>query len=166
MQCRRPWLDSWVRKIPWRKDRLTHSSILGFPWWSDSKESTCNVGDLGLIPGLGRSPGGGHGNPLQYPWRENPWTEEPGGLQSMGSQRVGHDWVSKHSTTLAHLNLLQSPHGNINPLEQRLGPSHFLLRYHQGLRWCPAHTGTQQLLAVFVEWMRSGVWGLGVGVWF
>ena len=40
---------------------------LGFPGGSDGKESTCNVGrDLGLVPGLGRSPGGGHGNPLQY----------------------------------------------------------------------------------------------------
>ena len=38
---------------------------------SDSKESACNVGDLGLIPGLGRSPGGGHGNPLQYSCLEN-----------------------------------------------------------------------------------------------
>ena len=38
----------------------------GFPGVSDSKESTCNVGDLGWIPELGRSPGGGHGNPLQY----------------------------------------------------------------------------------------------------
>ena len=48
-------------------------------------------GDAGLIPGLGRSPGEGHGNPLQYlAWRI-PWTEEPGGLQSMGSQRVRHD---------------------------------------------------------------------------
>ena len=56
---------------------------------SDSKESACNMGDLGLIPGLGRSPGGGHGNPLQYfAWRI-PWTEEPGGLQSMGSPGVG-----------------------------------------------------------------------------
>ena len=39
---------------------------------SDSKESACNVGDLGSIPGLGRSPGGGHGNPLQYSCLENP----------------------------------------------------------------------------------------------
>ena len=39
---------------------------------SDGKESACNVGDLGLIPGLGRSPGGGHGNPLQYSCLENP----------------------------------------------------------------------------------------------
>ena len=39
---------------------------LGFPGGSDSKESTCNAGDPGSIPGLGRSPGEGHGNPLQY----------------------------------------------------------------------------------------------------
>ena len=44
----------------------------GFPGSSDGKESACNVGDLGSIPGLGRSPGGGHGNPLQYSYLENP----------------------------------------------------------------------------------------------
>ena len=43
---------------------------MGFPRGSDSKESTCNVGDS--IPGLGRSPGGGHDNPLQYFCLENP----------------------------------------------------------------------------------------------
>jgi len=46
--------------------------LLGFTGGSDSKESTCNVGDLGSVPGLGRSPGGGHGNPLQYSCLENP----------------------------------------------------------------------------------------------
>ena len=40
--------------------------IVGFPGGLDGKESTCSVGDRGLIPGLGRSPGEGHGNPLQY----------------------------------------------------------------------------------------------------
>ena len=45
---------------------------LGFPSSADSKESACNAGDLGLIPGLGRSPRGGHGNPLQYSCLENP----------------------------------------------------------------------------------------------
>ena len=40
--------------------------FLGFPSGTDGKESACNVGDLGSIPGLERSPGGGHGNPLQY----------------------------------------------------------------------------------------------------
>ena len=45
---------------------------MGFPGDSDSKESACNVGDLGLIPGLGGSPGEGNGNPLQYSCLENP----------------------------------------------------------------------------------------------
>ena len=63
----------------------------GFPGGSDGKESACNAGDPGSIPGLE--------NPLEkematHPsilaWR-TPWTEEPGGLQSMGSQRLGHD---------------------------------------------------------------------------
>ena len=43
-----------------------------FPGGSDGKESTCNAGDLGSIPGSGRSPGEGHGNPLQYSCLENP----------------------------------------------------------------------------------------------
>ena len=46
--------------------------ILGFPGSSDGKEFACSVGDLALILGLGRSPGGGHGNPLQYSCLENP----------------------------------------------------------------------------------------------
>ena len=49
-----------------------HLIIMGFSGGSDSKESTCNVGDLGSIPGLGWSLGGGHGNPLQYSCLENP----------------------------------------------------------------------------------------------
>ena len=45
----------------------------GLPFFvSDGKESTCNAGDLGSIPGMGNSPGGGHGNPLQYVCQENP----------------------------------------------------------------------------------------------
>jgi len=49
------------------------------------------VGDPGSTPGSERSPGEGNGNPLQYPCLENSMDEEPGGLQSMESQRVGHD---------------------------------------------------------------------------
>ena len=59
------------------------------------KNPPANAGDIrdaGLISGWGRSPGGGHGNSLQYSSLVNPqWTEDPGGLQSMESQRVGHD---------------------------------------------------------------------------
>ena len=43
-----------------------------FPGGLDNKQSTCNAGDWGLIPGWGRSPGGGHGNPHQYSFLENP----------------------------------------------------------------------------------------------
>ena len=45
---------------------------MGFPGGSEVKASACNAGDLGLIPGLGRSPGEGNGNPLQYSCLENP----------------------------------------------------------------------------------------------
>ena len=45
---------------------------MGFPGDSDSKESACNAGDLSSIPGLGRSPGEGEGNPLQYSCLKNP----------------------------------------------------------------------------------------------
>ena len=65
------WFDSWVRKICWRRDRLPAPIFLGFPCGSAGKESACNVGDLGLIPGLGRSPGEGKGYPLQYSGLEN-----------------------------------------------------------------------------------------------
>ena len=49
------------------------------------------IGHAGPIPGSGRTPGGGHSNPLRVlAWRI-PWTEKPGGLRSIGSQKVGHD---------------------------------------------------------------------------
>ena len=66
-----------------------------FPGGSDSKVSAYSVGDPGLIPGLGRSPGERNGNPLQYSCLEIPQTEEPGGLQATGSQKVRHDLVTK-----------------------------------------------------------------------
>ena len=56
---------------PLEKGQAPHSSVLGFPGDSAGKESTCNVGDLGLIPGLGGSPGEGNGYPLQYSDLEN-----------------------------------------------------------------------------------------------
>ena len=52
------WFDSWVGKIPWRRDRLHTPIFLGFPVGSGSKEFTYNAGDLASIPRLGRFPGG------------------------------------------------------------------------------------------------------------
>ena len=57
------------------------SLCLVFKHSSDGKASVYNAGDLGLIPGSGRSPREGNGNPLQYYCLEIPWTEEPGRLQ-------------------------------------------------------------------------------------
>ena len=77
---------------------------VGFPGGATAKEPTCQCRThkrhremWGSIPGSGRSPAGGHGNPLQYSWTLQysciviPWTRETGGLQSTGSQRVGHN---------------------------------------------------------------------------
>ena len=71
LQYGRPRFNSWVRKIHWRRDRRPTPAFLGFPCGSAGKESACNAGDLGLIPGLGRSPGEGKGYPLQYSGLEN-----------------------------------------------------------------------------------------------
>ena len=65
--------------------------VYKIPGGSDWKEPVCNVGDLGLIPGFGRSLGGIHGNSLQYFACIILRTEELGRLQPMGSQRVGQD---------------------------------------------------------------------------
>ena len=73
---------------------LPGSSSLGFPWFErlqdvSGKESACSARDLGLIPGLGRSPGEGKGYPLQYSALENSVDCIVHGLQ-----RVRHDWAT------------------------------------------------------------------------
>ena len=68
-----------------------HYHYTDFPGGSDGKASAYNVGDLGSIPGSGRSPGEGNGNPPQYSCLENPMDRGAGGLQFMGSQKVGHE---------------------------------------------------------------------------
>ena len=88
---RRPQFNSWVRKIHWRRDRLPTPVFLGFHGGSAGKESACNVGDLGSIPGLGRSPGEGNSYPLQYSGLEN--STDRGALQAPvhGVTRPGHN---------------------------------------------------------------------------
>ena len=90
-----PWLLVWkiVRltiriSVSFWKSKENFSFLLIFPGGSDSKEFDCNAGDMGLIPGSGRFPGEGNGNPLQYSCLENPWTEESGRLQSMGRKEL------------------------------------------------------------------------------
>ena len=79
---------------------LCPTSFQSFLSGSDGKESSHDVGDLGSIPGSGRFPGEGNGHPLSILAWEIPWTEEHSGLQSMGMQRVIHDWVTNtHHTS-------------------------------------------------------------------
>ena len=83
------YLLELIKSVYFKKDWFVlEQSLSASLWWFDRKESACNAGDMGLIPGFGISLGGGHGHPLQYSCLENTWTEEPGSLQSLGSQRV------------------------------------------------------------------------------
>ena len=75
---------------PPEKGYATHSIFMGSPGGSAGKESACNVGDLGWIPGLGKFPGGGYDNPLQYSCLENPM-DRGAWCVTMGSQRDRHD---------------------------------------------------------------------------
>ena len=74
---------------------------MGFPGGSVIKNPPANAEDEGLILRLGRSPGEANGNPLCILAWKIPWTEEPGGLQPMGSLRVGPTWaLSTHSKSI------------------------------------------------------------------
>ena len=93
-QCRRnkTWVQSLGQEDPLEEALASHSSILqGFPGGSVGNESVCNAGDVDSIPRSGRSPGGGHGNPLQYSCLENPMDRGAWRVTVLGLQRVGHD---------------------------------------------------------------------------
>ena len=103
--------------------------VEGFPGGSDGKESACSVEDLGSIPGLGRSPGGGHGNPLQYSCLKNPHEQKSLEDYSPWRQRVRHNWATKHSTGMVE---------NESQLRRLRKEENF--GYHRDLyglpRWC------------------------------
>ena len=89
---------------PLEKGRVPTPVFLGFPCSSAGKESTRNAGDLNLIPGLGRSPGGGHGIPVQYSCLENPH----GQRRLVGYSPWGHKescTVEQLGTSSAHLRI-------------------------------------------------------------
>ena len=98
---------------------------MSFPDGSEIKASACNAGDPGSIPESGRSPGEGNGNPLQYSCLENPMDEEAGRLQSMGSQRVRHDWAtslthSLHFSYFLFYKLIHKPQEYLNCINAKL----------------------------------------------
>ena len=93
----------WIGKGLVTDPRLTFKASKwlyqrSFPGGSDGKESASSAGDLGSIPGLGRSPGEGNATHSSILAWKIPSTEEPGRLQSMGSKRVRLDWVTNTSS--------------------------------------------------------------------
>ena len=80
------WVQSLGREDPLEKGMATHSVFLGFPCGSAGKESTCSAGDLGSIPGLGRSTGEGNSYPLQYSGLENAVDSIVDGVTKSGTQ--------------------------------------------------------------------------------
>ena len=157
LQCRRPQFNSWVRKICWRRDRLPTSVFLGFPCGSAGKESTCDAGDLGSIPGLGRSPGEVKGYPLQYSGLEN------------SMDYIVHG-VAKSRTPLSnlHFHFPGKPQNNLEFKMMTECPQYFssFISYHSYpwvfnsviLKLSPFHTfntsyysiGTQSVLRLFL----------------
>ena len=89
---------SWIPELErtWRSDRLPTLVFLGFPGGSDGKEFTCSAGDLSLIPGLGRYPGGGHGNLPQHSCLKNPHGQRS--LEGYSLWSLKESDVTKHST--------------------------------------------------------------------
>ena len=88
---------------------------IDFSGGSDSKESTCNAGDLGLIPGSGTSPGEGNGYPLQYSCLENPMDRESWATFLGATKR--HSWVTKyaHSVLLIYSHKIWQYNKNLAP---------------------------------------------------
>ena len=136
--------------------------LTGFPAGSNGKESTSNAGDLDLTPGSGRSPGKGHGNPLQYSCLEDPRTEEPDGLLSMWSQRVRHDWATKYTCSPSSESIflacafrctIHSMNGNCK--KSYLDHHHFLNRrrqWHPTPVLLPGKSHGQRSLVVCSPW--------------
>ena len=77
--------------LTWALEFLYLYVRYGLPWWLSGKESACNARDVSLISELGRSPGGGNGNPLQYSCLENPMDRGAWHAAVLGLQRVRHE---------------------------------------------------------------------------
>ena len=120
LQCRRPWFDFWVGKIPWRRGRLPTPVFLGFSCGSAGKESACNAGDPSSIPGSGRSPGEGVGYPLQCSCLENPhWQRSLAGHSLWGHKESDMQRATKH-TSAALLKLWEATSPRVTQQRKRI----------------------------------------------
>ena len=112
------------------------TTCTGFPGGSDGKESTSNARDLGSIPGLGRSPGGGHGNPLQYSCLENPHGQRslvgysPWGCKESDMTKHTHNYIYTHAYMYTHIPTYTHTPSRFRSLPPWLHPAQFCLHGH------------------------------------
>ena len=151
LQCRRPWFDSWVGKIPWRRDRLPTLIFLVFPGDSDGEESTCNVGDLGSIPGLGRSPG-----------EESEISPLPssclGNSTDRGAWRAAVHRAAKSQTQLSDFHFHFSPGDPLKNLPANAGDSRDAGSIHGSGRYPGEGNGNPLQYSCLGNAMNRGVW--------
>ena len=94
---------------------------LGFLGGSEVKNASANAGDTGSIPGLGKSPGGGNGNPFQYSCQENPLDREPWWVTVHGvTKEVGYNFTYLHTHTHTHQESLSIPEAILSPSQPSL----------------------------------------------
>ena len=133
---------SWIqkqRKAHERLERCKQSSNLQVTLVVKNLPTTAgDIRNTGSIPGVGRSPGGGHGNLSTILACRSPWAEEPGGLQSVGSHRVGHNDSNLAHVALTHLLSASQP----SPRPHAVGKAPFrnLMDFSGGWSNCAAHS--------------------------
>ena len=151
--------------VPWIL-RRKKEWFIGIPSCSDGRESACNAGDPGSIPGLGKCPREGNGHPLQYSCLENPMDRGIVHGVSMGSRRVGYDWVANtwlfhwilQDTFIWSLNLIYRVRWTVLgggfpwPLADNLG---WCLWVHHHTQLCLPHVPVVHTQLTTLEW--SGV---------
>ena len=162
---------NWLAfKKAWKSLCQCSSLIRGFPGSSNGKESACNARDLSSIPGLERSPGEGNGNHFSIlAWRI-PWTEEPGRLQSIGLQRVVHNWVtafirktSKRCTWIPNENQFKGQRWRVGitwSLCQSSGLEDFMGPLAENTYHSKTYSLHGRLLLILGPYLIRNIWGL------
>ena len=112
----------------------------GLPWWLSSKESACSAGDLGSMPGSGRSPGGGNGNPLQYSCVENPM-DRGACWATVHGVTEGHDWAHTQQAGKVYLHFAFEKTETQGDLKIRLSPYNWASQVAPVVKNPPANAG-------------------------